>query len=46
MHTLIIVLCSMNIIVSLLNAVAQEGKRGAYISATIGWTVALISIVM
>jgi len=44
MHTLNIVLCSINVVICLINLASQEGKRMAYFIATMGWLVALANV--
>lgn len=44
MHTLNIILCSVNLAFCILNAIAQEDKRNAYFVGSMGWLVALINV--
>ena len=44
MHTLNIILCSVNVAICIFNLIAQEDKRSAYFVALMGWFVALINV--
>lgn len=46
MHTLNIILFSVNLAFCIANLIIQEDKRGAYFMATLGWFAALLGIIL